>query len=109
MSETLDVRVALVERAVAELPKLIESLRGDLRDGFGRTAEQIGRLDARLDRSEDRLDGLDAHLSGRLDRLEDRQRSDFHWLLGLILGVYGTGAVAFCGVFWLLARIKGWV
>ena len=95
MSETMETRMALVEQLVTQLPT-------QMREGFADLSRQIGRLDARID-------GLDSRLSGRLDRLEDRQRSDFHWLLGLILGVYGSGALAFVGVFWLLARMKGWV
>ena len=52
-----------------------------------------------------RLDRID----GRMDRLEEHQRQDFRFLLRLILSGYAGGIAAFGAVFWLLAKIKGWV
>jgi len=98
MSETLEVRVARLEATLAQLPTILES-------GFRAINTRLDFMNQRLDRIDGRLDRID----GRMDRLEEHQRQDFRFLLRLILSGYAGGIAAFGAVFWLLAKIKGWV
>jgi hypothetical protein len=50
------------------------------------TRELLGRIDSRMDRMDTRFDRMDT----RMDRFEDRQISDFGWLL-----IMGIGTTAF--------------
>jgi tetrahydromethanopterin S-methyltransferase subunit G len=98
VSETLEVRVARLEQAMTDLPKLLDAWAG-------RISDRLDGIDRRLDRIDQRLDGIDR----RLDCVEQNQRQDFRLLLRMIIGAYGAGIIAFCAVFWMLAKIKGWI
>jgi hypothetical protein len=68
--------------------------------------EQIARTTAAaLERIERRMDTLDR----RFDGLATEQRSDFRWLLGMMLGATGTILAALTGLLGVMAHGFHWL
>ena len=65
---------------LGSLERRIDSLKSDLE-------AQIGSLKSDL---ESQIGSLKSDLERRIDRLEDRHRRDFRWLLGTMIGMWAT-------------------
>lgn len=68
--------------------------------------EQIARsTQAALDRIETAL----ARIERRLDTIEATQRTEFRWLLGIMLGGFSLTIGGFAAVLGLIAKTQHWI
>jgi hypothetical protein len=72
-----ETRIALVENAIINMQK------------------QFEQVEKRFEQVEKRFEQIDR----RFERLEQKMDSQFRWIMGLILGLYGSGFVTMLGYF----------
>jgi hypothetical protein len=69
------------------------------------TAAALERMDGRMDRIDGRMDRIDQ----RLDMLWGAQRSDFRWLLGMMVAGTGTILASILGLLGVMAHGFHWL
>ena len=69
------------------------------------TAAALERMDGRMDRIDSRMDRIDQ----RLDMLWGAQRSDFRWLLGMMVAGTGTILASLLGLLGVMAHGFHWL
>lgn len=67
--------------------------------------ETVRNINAALDRIDRRFDGVER----RLDSLATEHRSDFRWLLGVMLAGFGTMLTGGLGLLGVMARGFHWL
>lgn len=74
--------------------------------------ETVRNINAALDRIDRRFDGVERRFDGverRLDSLATEHRSDFRWLLGVMLAGFGTMLTGGLGLLGIMARGFHWL
>jgi hypothetical protein len=77
-------RIAVLEEIAAATKQALSEIRADIRSAI-----------ERIDR--------------RLDTIEKNQRSDFRWLLGIMIGGFGATLAGFISLLGVMARGFGWL
>jgi hypothetical protein len=69
-----------------DIPPLLATLEEIARS----TKVTLERIERRLDTIERRLDAIEDRFTRRFDMMVSDQRSDFRWVLGIMLGGFGA-------------------
>lgn len=104
----MDVRLDRIENNFVQIDKRLDQIdkrldQMDLR--LDHMDQRLDQMDKRLDQMDKRLDRMDT----RMDRSEDRQVSDFKWLMGLGIGATATLLAGMVGLLATMAHGFHWI
>ena len=102
-----------MEARVAVLEQIAKSTAASLERIERTTAVSLERIERRIDalaqQIDSRITSESARLDRRMDALETNQRADFRWLLGVMIGMFGTMIAGFGGLLAVMAHGFHWL
>ncbi len=101
----MESRIAVLEQIARTTVASLERIERRLETGFAQADLRMDRIDGRMDRMDGRMDRIDR----RLDMFAAEHRSDFRWLLGMMLGTTGTILAALAGMLGAMAHGFHWL
>jgi hypothetical protein len=101
----MEARVALLEQLARVTAASLERIERRLDTGLMHADGRMDRMDDRMDRLDGRMDRIDR----RLDMLWGAQRSDFRWLLGMMVAGTGTILASLLGLLGVMAHGFHWL
>jgi hypothetical protein len=94
----MEARVAVLEQLARVTAASLERIERRLETGLAHADGRMDRLDGRMDR-----------IDRRLDMLWSAQRSDFRWLLGMMVAGTGTILASLLGILCVMAHGFHWL